>query len=335
MTAEELELLPISAQNYLRLYLSGTRGMSELTVLEYASDLRTFFRFIVAHDAKISPNEIDPQFDMSFIDIERIKKITTYDILKFLDYCNSKRKNNASTRARKVSALKGYFNYISAKMKYIDSDPMDAIDAPKPKKSLPKYLTLEQSLALLRSVDGENKERDYCILVIFLNCGLRVAEMSSLNISDINFEENTLVVTGKGNKQRKLYLNDACITAINEYLKVRPRDGVTDRDALFISRLKKRMGRQAIQNMVYRYLEKIGLDSGYSVHKLRHTAATLMYQHGGVDVLVLKELLGHESLANTQIYTHLTNKELEEASKKNPLSGEVSSKKPKKNENAD
>lgn len=335
MTAEDFDLLPISVQSYLRFYLSGTKGMSELTVLEYGSDLRTFFRYIVAQDAGMSPDELDLQFDMSYIDTERIKKITTFDILKFLDYCNRKRKNSASTRARKVSALNGYFNYISAKMKYIDSNPMDAIDSPKTKKALPKYLTLEQSLALLNSVDGEYKERDYCILVLFLNCGLRVAEMASLNVSDINFDEGTLIVTGKGNKQRKLYLNDACMTAITEYLKVRPRDGVTDRDALFISRLKKRMGRQAIQNMVYRYLKKIGLDSGYSVHKLRHTAATLMYQHGGVDVLVLKELLGHESLANTQIYTHLFSQQLEDAAKRNPLSGVSSSKKSEKQENTD
>lgn len=329
MTFEEFDLLPLSVQEYLRLYLSATRGMSDLTVLEYASDLRTFFRFMAAQDAGISPDELEPHFDMSYIGIDRIEKITTYDILKFLDYCNKKRKNSATTRARKVSALKRYFKYITANMKYIDVDPTEPIEAPRTKKALPKYLTLEQSLALLESVDGKDKERDYCILVLFLNCGLRVAEMSSLNISNIIFDEETMTVTGKGNKQRKIYLNRACMNAIRAYLQVRPKDGVKDRDALFISRLKTRMSRQAIQNMVYGYLKKIGLDSGYSVHKLRHTAATLMYQHGGVDILVLKEILGHENLANTEIYTHLVDKQLEEAAKKNPLSGVSLSKKPK------
>ncbi len=335
MTTEDFDLLPKSVNEYLRIYLSVTKGMSDLTVLEYASDLRTFFRFIVANEAHISPDELDAKYDMSYIEIDRIKKITTYDILKFLEYCKDKLKNNATTRARKISSLKGYFGYISAKMKYIEVNPMDPVEAPKAKKSLPKYLTLEQSLELLESVDGENKERDYCILIIFLNCGLRVAEMASLNISDINFDEETMVVTGKGNKQRKIYLNRACVNAIKEYLKVRPRDSVKDRDALFISRLKSRMGRQAIQNMVYRYLKKIGLDSGYSVHKLRHTAATLMYQHGGVDVLVLKEILGHENLSTTEIYTHLMDAQLKDAANKNPLSKAKKSNKSEKNTTTD
>ncbi len=322
MTFDELDLLPQSVQEYLRIYLDVTKGMSKLTVLEYASDLRTFFRYLVAKKLDTSPAELPDDYDMSDIDINWIKTITTFDILKFLEYCNDKLDNNSATRARKISTLKGYFGYISAKMKYIEVNPMDPVEAPKRKKSLPKYLTLEQSIALLNSVEGENAERDYCILTIFLNCGLRVAELVSLNISDINFDEETMVVTGKGNKQRKIYLNRSCINAIKAYLKVRPRDKVIDRDALFISRLNKRMGRQAVQNMVYHYLEKIGLGSGYSVHKLRHTAATLMYQHGDVDVLVLKEMLGHENLATTEIYTHLLDKQLKEAAKQNPLSGE-------------
>lgn len=331
MKFEEFDLLPPSVQEYLRIYLDNIKGKSKLTIIEYASDLRTFFRFLVSQQAHISPNELDPYYDLSYIDIEWIKKISTYDIFKFLDYCNSKLDNNNSTRSRKISTLKGYFGYISTKMKYLETNPMEPVEAPKSKKSLPKYLTLEQSIELLNSVDGENKERDYCILTLFLNCGLRVAEMSSLNISDINFDEKTMVVTGKGDKQRKIYLNNACIDAIYDYLKVRPKDKIEDRDALFISRLKKRMGRQAIQNMVYRYLNKIGLGSGYSVHKLRHTAATLMYQHGDTDILVIKEILGHENLATTEVYTHLLNDQLREAVNNNPLSGEHGLKKPKKN----
>lgn len=323
MVTDDFDLLPQSVQEYLRIYLDVTKGKSKLTILEYASDLRTFFRFIFALKSGVSPDSIDEKCNLSDIDLKFIAGITTFDIFKFLDYCNDKLDNSNSTRARKISTLKGYFGYISTKMKYIESNPMDPVEAPKKKKTLPKYLTLEQSLALLKSVDGKYKERDYCILTIFLNCGLRVAELVSLNISDINFDEKTMIVTGKGNKERKIYLNKACISALNSYLRVRPHDNVVDRNALFLSRLNKRMGRQAVQNMVYHYLDKIGLGGGgYSVHKLRHTAATLMYQHGDVDVLVLKDILGHENLSTTEIYTHLLDKQLEEAAKKNPLSGE-------------
>lgn len=327
MIVEDFDLLPPSVQEYLRIYLDVTKAKSQLTIIEYASDLRTFFRFIAAKKAGISPAELEPKYDLSYIDFDFIKTISTTDIFSFLDYCNKELKNSSNTRSRKISCLRGYFKYISTKMKFIESNPMDPIEPPKRKKTLTKYLTLEQSIKLLESVDGEDKERDYCILLIFLNCGLRVAEMSALNIGDINFDEGTMVVTGKGDKQRKIYLTKSCVEAINAYLKVRPHDKVIDRNALFISRLKKRMGRQAIQLMVYKYLEKIGLDSsGYSVHKLRHTAATLMYQHGSADVLILKEMLGHENLATTEIYTHVYNKQLEEAAKSNPLSGENKSK---------
>lgn len=323
MTTKDFDLLPVSVVSYLRIYLENTKGYSKLTILEYASDLRIFFRYIVAKKADLSPSELPDDYDLSYIDLDFVKAITTNDIFYFLDYCNSELNNNKSTRARKISTLNGYFSYMSAKMRLLDVNPMDSIDAPKKKKALPKYLTLEQSIQLLNSVEGEHKERDYCILTIFLNCGLRVAELVALDISDINFDEETMVVTGKGDKERKIYLNKACMDAIMDYLKVRPNDRVKDRNALFISRLNKRMGRQAVQNMVYHYLEKIGLGGGgYSVHKLRHTAATLMYQHGDVDVLVLKEMLGHENLSTTEIYTHLLDKQLRDAAKSNPLSGE-------------
>jgi site-specific recombinase XerD len=208
-------------------------------------------------------------------------------------------------------------------MNYIDHNPAAQLQVAPPKKALPKYLTLEQSIALLESVKGENKERDYCILTLFLNCGLRLAELCGLNINDVNFENETMIVTGKGNKQRVVYLNDACIKSLKAYLAVRPTGSLKgdDRKALFVSRLNKRIGRQAVQLMVYHYLKEIGLDGQhYSVHKLRHTAATLMYQHGEVDVLILKDMLGHEQLSTTEIYTHLENKQLRDAAKRNPLS---------------
>jgi site-specific recombinase XerD len=193
------------------------------------------------------------------------------------------------------------------------------LEAPKIKKSLPKYLTLEQSTALLRAVDGKNKERDYCILTFFLNCGLHLAELVSINLSDFS-DEGTLRVVGKGNKERTIYINDSCIKALKSYMRVRPVDGVIDKNALFLSNQKKRISPKTVQHLVNVYLEKAGLgNSGFSVHKLRHTAATLMYQHGNVDVLLLKEILGHENLATTEIYTHVVNEQLRKAVDSNPL----------------
>ncbi|MGN1444452.1 MAG: tyrosine-type recombinase/integrase [Acutalibacteraceae bacterium] len=270
-------------------------------------------------------NDCKNEIDLSFIDDAVLSKITLNDIHSFLSYCKDERGNSSVTRARKASAIRGFFKYISDRMGYIDSNPTSQLQVAKSKEKLPKYLTLEQSRELLNSVEGKNKERDYCILTLFLNCGLRLAELVNLNIHDFDLVNKTLVVTGKGNKQRMLYLNKACVDSIMAYLAVRPHDGLKGdaRNALFISRLNKRIGRQAVQLMVYGYLEKIGLDGQhYSVHKLRHTAATLMYQHSGVDVLVLKDLLGHENLSTTEIYTHIENKQLREAISKNPLSGE-------------
>ena len=193
------------------------------------------------------------------------------------------------------------------------------LETPKTKKSLPKYLTLEQSLELLNAVEGDNYYRDYCILTLFLNCGLRLSELVGLNFSDIR-TDNTMRVLGKGNKERIIYLNDACINAINAYKEVRPVDGVKDKNALFISRNHNRMSPKTVQAMVYKYLEKIGLNAqGYSCHKLRHTAATLMYQTGDVDIRVLKDILGHENLGTTEIYTHLSSKQLKQAAESNPL----------------
>ncbi len=303
-----------------------TKGCNKSTTDGYELDLWLFFRFLAAKDENIpSPSDLEKNFDLSHMDANYFSKITLRNVNEFLAYCNSERTNNVTTRARKASAIRGFFKYISDKMNYIDKNPVAQLQVASPKKKLPKYLTLEESRQLLSSVDGENKERDYCILTLFLNCGLRLAELVSLNVGDIIFSEEKMLVTGKGNKQRMVYLNKACIDAIKSYLAVRTHDQLKgdDRNALFISRLNKRIGRQAVQLMVYHYLEKIGLDGQhYSVHKLRHTAATLMYQHGDADVLLLKEMLGHENLSTTEIYTHVENKQLREAVKNNPLSKE-------------
>lgn len=299
-------------------YLQTIKGRSEKTVDEYYLDLRTFFRFL-----KIKRKMTDVPFEeilIDDIDIDIIKSVSLMDAYEFMNYLSRERSNSATSRARKCSALKQFFNYLTVKKHHLDVDPMRELEIPKNKKTLPKYLTLEQSIELLNAVDGNFKERDYCILTLFLNCGLRLAELVALNMSSIR-SDNTMVVLGKGNKERIVYLNEACISALNDWRRVRPNDGLKDRDALFVSSHHKRLSRESVQKLVQKYLKKIGLDAqGYSCHKLRHTAATLMYQHGEVDIRVLKDVLGHENLGTTQIYTHISSAQLEAASNKNPLS---------------
>lgn len=298
------------------------KNKSELTVDEYALDLILFFRYLKAQQngEVLSPSLADT--DISDIDIEFLRKVTLADAYAFLSYCKSERDNDAAARARKVSSIRAFFKYLCVQRKLLDENPMQELETPKQKRAQPKYLTLDESLQLLASVEGKYKERDYCILTLFLNCGLRLSELVSINYTDIK-DNNTLVVRGKGNKERTVYLNEACVTAIRNYMAVRPVDKVRakDKSALFLSSRFQRISPKTVQHMVYSYLDKCGLgDRGLSVHKLRHTAATLMYQHGNVDVLVLKEILGHENLGTTEIYTHLVDEQLKKASDANPLS---------------
>lgn len=301
-------------------YMQTVKGKSPATVDEYYTDLRTFFRYLKKM-RKLVPEAMELQdISITDIDLDFIKSITLTDIYAFMNYAMRERGNNAATRARKTSSIRSFFHYLTNKKCLLPINPAEELEVPKKKKALPKFLTLEQSLELLNAVDGNYKERDYCIITLFLNCGIRLSELTGLNYSDVQLDERTMKVTGKGNKERIIYLNDACIDAIKRYLEVRPVDGVIDKKALFISRQNRRMSPKTVQAMVYKYLEKIGLDSnGYSVHKLRHTAATLMYQHGNVDIRVLKEILGHENLGTTEIYTHLTSSRMESAANANPL----------------
>ena len=302
-------------------YQGTVRQKSQKTVSEYFLDLRMFFRYLKLY-YKIVPKDTEfEEIDIKDIGIDFLKRITLNDAYEFMSYLYNDRELNASSRARKCSSLKGFFKYITKKKHYLSSDPVEELELPKKKKALPKYLTLEQSIELLNAVEGAYKERDYAIITLFLNCGLRVSEMAGLNYTDIR-SDNTVRILGKGNKERVIYLNQACVDAVNDYMRVRPVDEVKDKNALFISRNNNRMSVKTIQAMVYKYLEKIGLSSqGYSCHKLRHTAATLMYQHGGVDVRVLKDVLGHENLGTTEIYTHLSNEQMKNAAEANPLSG--------------
>ena len=300
------------------LYMQNIKGRGVKTVDEYYIDLRTFFRFINKNrglcDSSLDFNEIK----IDNVDLELVKTVTLRDTYEFMNYLLRERNNNQATRARKTSALRQFYKYLE-RNHLIETNPIKDLETPKAKKALPKYLTLEQSIELLNAVEGDYYYRDYCILTLFLNCGLRLSEMAGLNYTDIR-TDNTMRVLGKGNKERIVYLNKACLDAINAYKEVRPVDDVKDKHALFISRNHRRMSPKTIQAMVYKYLQKIGLDSqGYSCHKLRHTAATLMYQTGEVDIRVLKDILGHENLGTTEIYTHLSNRQLKDAAESNPL----------------
>lgn len=322
MKREEFSKLPQLVQQYL-LYIEAIKGHSELSVIEYASDLRTFFRFLARHKNLVSSNVDDSEIDLSPIDINFIKGITLNDAYQFLIYLKQERNNNETTRARRVVAIRRFFIYLTDNLGLLESNPMKNLDIPKTKKSLPKYLTLEEAEKLLAVVDGKYQERDYAIITLFLNCGMRLAELVSIDYNDIK-ADGSLVITGKGNKERNVYLNTACLVAINNYLKVRPNEGVKDR-ALFLSSRNQRISPKTVQHIVYSNLDKAGLgDRGLSVHKLRHTAATLMYQHGDVDLLLLKEILGHENLGTTEIYTHISSDATKKAIEANPLSDKKS-----------
>lgn len=320
MKREEFVYLPQLVQQYL-MYIEAIKGHSELSIIEYASDLRTFFRFICKSKNLVDKNIPDNEIDLSFIDLSIIEKITLNDAYQFLIYCKNDRHNNENTRARRVVSIRRFFSYVAENLGLLKNDPMKHLDIPKVKKSLPKYLTLEEAEKLLSVIDGSNKERDYAIITLFLNCGMRLSELVSIDYNDIK-SDGTLVITGKGNKERTIYLNQACINAITEYFKVRPNDGVKDK-ALFLSVRKQRISPKTVQHIVYSNLDKAGLrDRGLSVHKLRHTAATLMYQKGNVDLLLLKEILGHENLGTTEIYTHTANDAAKKAIASNPLNKE-------------
>ncbi len=308
-------------------YKLSIQGCSRKTVEEYLLDLRTFFRFLVAREKDI-PFDSEEFFrlDVRGVGLQQLGSIRGEDLYEFLFYINQSRKNQWAARSRKLSAIRSLYRYLVNKKHYLEYNPTTDIDSPKAKKSLPKVLTLEEALRLLSAVEKDTKSpyrtRDYAILTLFLNCGLRVSELVGIDINDIDSDITSLRVTGKGNKERVVYLNDACQAAVTEQLidRMSQRHIKADTKALFLSRLEQRISVKTVQAMVYKYLKLAGLEAQhYSVHKLRHTAATLMYQSGKVDVRVLKEILGHEQLNTTQIYTHVSNDEIEKAMAQNPL----------------
>ncbi len=298
-------------------YHETIQGHSRKTVDEYFLDLRGFFRFVKLEKGKVPRTAELSQISIDDVDLDLARCVTITDVYSYMSYLTRDRSLGAASRARKVAAIRSFYKYLTHKAKLLLENPMEDLDSPRLKKALPKYLGLDESIRLLKAVDGPNKERDYCILTLFLNCGLRISELVNLNLTDIHEEQ--LRVLGKGNKERMLFLNDACRQALSDWMEVRGTQGIIDKTALFITRKHTRITTAAVHKLVKKHLLTAGLDSTqYSSHKLRHTAATLMLQNG-VDVRTLQEVLGHEHLNTTQIYTHIDNEDLRIAAMSNPL----------------
>lgn len=304
-------------------YMIGIKNRSKNTIKEYYYDLRDSIKFLsLIIEDKISFMKINDDLiknkNIINLDEKFIKKIKLEDLYSYINYLSVNRSDKPTTRARKIATLKSFFNYLTLKKKILDKNPAVELETPKLPKRLPKYLTLDESVSLLHSIDGKFEKRDLCIITLFLNCGLRLSELVNINIKDI--KDNVLTVIGKGNKERSVYLNSSCQKVISEYISIRPKNNLKDRDALFISERGTRISRRTIEVMVKKYIQAAGLDpKKYSPHKLRHTAATLMHKYGGVDIRALQQILGHESISTTEIYTHIDSEQVKNALESNPL----------------
>lgn len=310
------------------MYHETIKGHSSATVDEYYLDLRNFFRFLMLERGVVPRNTPMDEISIKDVDLSFAGAVSLAEVYSYLSYLSRDRVRNqrsrfeehgisAASRARKIATIKSFYKYLTVKAKLLDVNPVQDLDSPKVPKTLPRYLSLEESKQLLNACDGKNRARDYCIICIFLNCGLRISEIVGLNMSSIG--EDYIRVLGKGNKERMVFINSAVRAALDEHLSIRKATSAIDENALFLSNRRTRITRETVHSMVKKTLVKAGLDSEkYSSHKLRHTAATLMLQNG-VDVRTLQEVLGHEHLNTTQIYTHVDNAELRIAAEANPL----------------
>lgn len=311
---------PEFLNDYL-VHIKVVQMLSDRTIQEYYFDIRLFLKYVysMTHDIDGDISDVD----ISHMTAEELNNISVSDIYNFIFYTSDERQNSDRARYRKVSSLRSFFKYVTRVAKLTATDPTRDLDIPVPKTSLPKFLSLNESMRLLEASDTNDSKRDYCIITLFLNCGMRLSELVGINISDIDFYENRVKVLGKGRKERMVYLNSACVEALNQYLKIRkniPKAALEP--ALFISNQNKRISKRRVQQIVEKALCEAGLDGkGITTHKLRHTAATLMYQYGDADVLTLKELLGHASVSTTEIYTHLNDNIVRNAVESNPLAG--------------
>ena len=304
-------------------YTTTILNKSPNTIKEYNYDLNRFLKYLMYHLRLTTEKNLD-DIDIHSMTLETMNKVTLDDIHAYLFYLTNTFDSKPATRARKAASIRVFFKYLDQKG-MISQNPAMNLESPKLGKRMPKYLSLDDSKKLLEvanNTNDRNNERDFAIITLFLNCGIRLSELVGINIKDIVFSEDKLNVIGKGNKERTIYLNKSCVNAINSYLAVRPKTGIKSgsEDALFLSERLERISRRTVQYIVKQELLKAGLDANkYSVHKLRHTAATLMYQYGNVDIRALQELLGHESISTTQIYTHVNNEQVRHAVEDNPL----------------
>lgn len=317
--------IPKILNDYLN--YNANLNKSKNTINEYKYDLTNFLKYmklLATNNKKLTVDEIS----IKDIDSKFLNQIDLNDIYAYMTYLKDFHKDKPTTRARKVSSIKSFFKYLHVKAKLIDDNPAKELESPKIGKRLPKYLTLEQSTSLLDHVKNkkltgrqhDNSVRDYAMITLFLNCGMRLNELTNIDIGHIKFDDNILTVIGKGDKERTVYLNKACIEAIKDYLQIRPYgEDVLDQKALFLSERKQRISRRTVQHIIKEYLRQISGAENLSTHKLRHTAATLMYQYGNVDIRALQEILGHESIATTEIYTHVDSSQIREAIENNPL----------------
>ncbi len=338
MIQKEQENLPYLLRDFVNYNINLNKSPN--TIKEYKYDLVRFLKFMKAYDQGLNPRKMDyDNIDISKIDSNFLGNISSSDIYEYMSYLAIDLSSGASTRARKLASIKGLFKYLTTKVHVLADNPAKDIETPKINKRLPKYLSIAESQRLLRTAMEDNKNqlarqkdpnkeltdhqkaigiRDHAICTLFLNCGMRLSELVGINLDHIKFDESLLTVIGKGNKQRTVYLNKACMGVIKDYMAVRPSINGPDSNALFLSDRKKRISRRMVQTAIGEYLEAAGL-KGYSTHKLRHTAATLMYQNG-VDVRALQEILGHENIGTTEIYTHVDNYQIRQAMDNNPLS---------------
>lgn len=305
-------------------YMEIIRGCSPKTVTGYYLDLSLFLRYI-----KATKVENLQEFDLKKVSIENLDNATICnvslsDIYAFLNYVTSVRGNSAVTRARKIGSLRSFYKFICTKTTLLQKNPTLDLDVPMHRRSLPIYLSLDESKAFLQAVNDAQDSRDFCIFTLLLNCGMRLSELIGLNMSDFNMKERTLRLLGKGNKERIIYLNHACIKAIQDYIPIRNQllinHNISSEPAFLLSERCTRLSGRRVEQIMKKYLSVAGLDNhGYTPHKLRHTAATLMYQYGGTDILILQRILGHSNLSTTEIYTHAADDQVKHAADSSPL----------------
>lgn len=292
------------------------------TVNSYVVDILLFLRFYARLSGKVAENTNLKDIKVKTMTDAEICAVTADDIFSFLYFLADDRKNSPGTRKHKLSSLHSFYNYILLVEKAIDKNPVNYVERPSTKGLAtrpPKFLELDQSKALLKTIDGQFQERDYCMILLFLTCGMRLSELTRINLKD--FSDKTLKIVGKGNKPRTVPLNQMCLEAIADYRAI--RDGLpnlVDKDAMFVSkRTGKRIGNRQVEKIVTKYIAESGLQAtGCTTHSLRHSAAT-MYYRAGVDLQQIARILGHSSTKVTEIYTHIDESSLAEIIDNSPL----------------